>query len=333
MRSEISRAQDKPHEILAPANALDEVGPLLEAGAHWLYGGVLPGEWADRFPSTVLLNQRTFTSAQFPSMTELGEAVGRTREGGGAFALTLNAPFYMDEQMPLVLELARWAVDAGIGALIVADPGLIVSLRDGGVELPLHLSTMGIAANAHSVKMYADQGITRVILPRFLSLAQISGMTAAMPSVEYEAFILVGKCPHIEGICTFVHDSPDRRWPCEWEWDLADEAGDGPPANISGHFAGIRESDRRDGCGLCALPGLKAAGVSTFKVVGRGAPLERKLQLVKELKRLLGEMPDQPDEAWSKKCRESYRELYGHLCSEHNCYYPEVYPGDREPEY
>ena len=319
-------------EILAPVNALDEVTPLMEAGAHWLYGGVLPSEWADRFPSTVLLNQRTFASAQFPSLAQLGNAVKRAREHGGAFALTLNAPFYMDEQMPLVLELARWAVDAGVEALIVADPGLIVSLRDRGVELPLHLSTMGIAANAHSVKFYADQGITRIILPRFLSLAQIAILTSAIPSIEYEAFILVGKCPHIEGLCTFVHDSPDRRWPCEWEWDLTDEAGDRAPVNISGHFSGIRENDRRDGCGLCALPALKAAGVSIFKVVGRGAPMLRKLQLVGHLNKLLKEMPAEPDKAWIMTCKDSYRELYGHLCSEHNCYYPEVYSGDQGPK-
>lgn len=333
MRSEISRADSRQHQILAPVNALDEVTPLMDAGAHWLYGGVLPSEWADRFPSTVLLNQRTFASAQFPSMAQLGDAVLRTREHGRAFALTLNAPFYMDEQMPLVVDLARWAVDAEVGALIVADPGLIIRLKEEGVELPLHLSTMGIAANAHSVKFYADQGINRVILPRFLSLAQISALTAAMPSMEYEAFILVGKCPHIEGLCTFVHDSPDRRWPCEWEWDLADETGDRPPVNISGHFSGIRESDRRDGCGLCALPALKTAGVSTFKIVGRGAPLRRKLQLVGQLSRLLGEIPaQQPDEAWLRRCKESYRALYGRHCSEHNCYYPEVYSGDQGPE-
>ena len=214
-------------QILAPVNALHEVEPLLEAGAHWLYGGVLPQEWADRFPSTVLLNQRTFANAQFASMTEFKEAVSNTQDKGGNFALTLNAPFYMDEQMPLALQLARWAADAGAGALIVADPGLMISLSEAGITLPLHLSTMGIAANPASVRLYADMGATRVILPRFLNLAQISSLTAAQPSMEFEAFILVGKCPHIEGLCTFIHDSPDQRWPCEWEWGLADEAGDG----------------------------------------------------------------------------------------------------------
>ena len=53
----------RPPEILAPVNAPGEVEALLDAGAHWLYGGVLPAEWSRSFPSTVLLNQRTFANA------------------------------------------------------------------------------------------------------------------------------------------------------------------------------------------------------------------------------------------------------------------------------
>lgn len=317
-------------EILAPVNAVAEVEPLLHAGAHWLYGGVLPVEWQDRFPSTVLLNQRTFPSAQFPSMGAFEKALRSADDHGGKIALTLNAPFYMDEQLPLVLDLARWAADSGAGALIVADPGLILELGREGIGLPLHLSTMGVAANGHAVRLYADHGVTRVILPRFLTLDQISALTAAAPAVEFEAFVLVGKCPNIEGVCTFVHDSPDRRWPCEWEWEL-DEEGDLPPGNIAAHFAGMRSSDRRDGCGLCALPRLLAAGVGTFKVVGRGAPLERKLKLVGELSRLIGEMPSSPEGEWTQSCLDSYRSLYGRSCSGHNCYYPELWQPDGEP--
>ena len=325
MRSEINGAgKIGTPEILAPVNSLEEVTPLLEAGAHWLYGGVLPSDWIERFPSTVLLNQRTFAGAQFPSMKELGEAVSKINEHGGGFALTLNAPFYMDEQMPHVLELARWAVDAGAGALIVADPGLITHIRNDGIDLPLHLSTMGLAANSRSVELFADLGVTRVIIPRFLTLSQISSLTASAPQVEYEAFILVGKCPHIEGVCTFVHDSPDQRWPCEWEWDLEDGSGGDLPLSIVKHFAGIRDNDRRDGCGLCALPALRASGISTVKIVGRGASLERKIDLVKHLRLLMEKVPKQPDDTWVKRCMESYKDLYGHPCCEHNCYYPEV---------
>jgi len=242
----------------------------------------------------------------------------------------------MDEQIPLVVDLARWAARVGVGALIVADPGLIATLRKGGLKLPLHLSTMGVAANARSAGLFARQGITRVILPRFLDLAQIRALTKANPSMEYEAFVLVGKCPHIEGLCTFIHDSADQRWPCEWPWEAEETDGGSPQPAVSGYLAAMRENDRRDGCGLCALPALRAAGVSTFKVVGRGAPLERKVRLVEQLSRVLKEMPPEPDEAWRSMCRDTYRDLYGRLCSVHNCYYPEVHareegPGGRHP--
>ena len=238
----------------------------------------------------------------------------------------------MDEQYPQVLDLAGGAVRTGVDALIVADPGLIVRLREGGIDLPLHLSTLGLACNPQSVALYRDLGISRVILPRFLNLEQIASLIRKGPDMEYEAFVLVGRCPNIEGVCTFVHDSPDQRWPCEWPWKLTREDGKAVPpvlpTGLQRHFEGIRTSDRRDGCGLCALPRLVAAGVSTFKVVGRGAPLPRKVALVGQLSRLLAGLPDPPGREWVEDCLGTYRSLFGRGCRPHNCYFPEA----RDPE-
>jgi putative protease len=274
----------------------------------------------------VLLNQRTFPSAQFSSLDELKSAVHQVHEGGGSFALTLNAPFYMDEQMPAVLDLVRLARDFKVDAVIAADPGLMTAMALEGIEIPVHLSTMGLASNPYAVRMYRRLGVSRIILPRFLTAQQIADMVDGVPDMEYEAFVLVGKCPNIEGVCSFVHDSPDQRWPCEWKWELEDAAGSPPPGPVSGHFSGLAASDRRDGCGLCAVPMLAAAGVSAFKVVGRGAPLDRKVRLVSCLDHLLSSMPSSPGPDWIDRCREAYRSLYGHPCTPHNCYYPEV-PG------
>ncbi|MDF1536559.1 MAG: U32 family peptidase [bacterium] len=326
-----------PH-ILAPINSVEEVVPLLEAGARWLYGGVIPSRWQERYPSTVLLNQRTFPGAQFSSLGEFENAVRLTQKGGGRFALTLNAPFYMDEQLPAVLDLVRWARDIRVDAVIAADPGLMKALARDNIEVPLHLSTMGLASNAHAVRMYSRLGVSRIILPRFLTAEQILEMIESVPDLEYEAFVLVGKCPNIEGVCSFVHDSPDRRWPCEWKWELEDENGSAPPARVSGHYADLAQSDRRDGCGLCAVPFLAAAGVAAFKVVGRGTPLTRKLQLVSTLDRVLASMPPLPASGlsapelsgtpgwreWVTRCREEYRAIFGHPCTPHNCYYPKI---------
>ncbi|UCG37966.1 MAG: U32 family peptidase [bacterium] len=315
---------DTPAQILAPVNALAEVEPLLEAGADWLYGGCLPGEWTERYPATVLLNQRTFASAQFASLDELEAAVRMARRSGGRFALTLNAPFYMDEQMELALDMAGWAADVGVGALIVADPGLMVRVREAGIAVPMHLSTMGLGSNAPAVRLFAELGVTRVILPRFLNLRQVAMLVEQVPEVEYEAFILVGKCPNVEGVCTFLHDSPDLRWPCEWDWEISGPCGERAPEAVTLHFKGMRDTDRRDACGLCALPALLSGGVNIFKVVGRGAPLDRKVLMVTRLRRLMAGAREGSGPQWIQGCMEAYRSLFGHPCSPQNCYYPEA---------
>jgi putative protease len=333
MRSEIDKVAQKRPEILAPINAVEEVEPLLKAGATWLYGGVLPSEWKEKYPATVLLNQRTFQSAQFSSLEALESAVQSAHNRGGRFALTLNAPFYMDEQMVAVLDLLRWAEEIQIDAIIAADPGLMSAMAREDIRIPLHLSTMGLASNVNAVKLYQRLGVGRIILPRFLSAAQVGEMVSDVPDMEYEAFVLVGKCPNVEGVCSFVHDSPDQRWPCEWSWELEDEDGKTPSASVSSHYKDLAGSDRRDGCGLCAVPLLASVGVSAFKIVGRGAPLARKVQLVDRLNNLIASMPPSPGSAlpgspgwpsWIERCREEYRVIFGHPCTPHNCYYHEV---------
>ena len=322
MSSETDRSSDSPPDILAPVNALEEVEPLLEAGADWLYGGILPPEWGSRYPSTVLLNQRTFASAQFSSMSEMEGAVRSTRDVCRCFALTLNAPFYMDEQIPLVLDLVRWAAGSGVSALIVADPGLIVRIREEEIDIPLHLSTMGLGTNHLAVGLFEELGVTRVILPRFLTVGQISRLVGGAPGVEYEAFILVGRCPNIEGVCTFLHDSPSGRWPCEWRWTLTGTDGGPPPKPVAAHFEGMKAADRRQGCGLCDLPDLMDAGVGAFKIVGRGAPLFRKVSFVRQVRRLAEVARRGPGTRWVEECSRVYEELFGHPCSLNDCYYP-----------
>ncbi len=314
-------AENKKPEILAPVDRAGEVAPLLEAGADWLYGGCVPASWSARFPSFVSLNQRTFASAQFDTLDALAAAVKSIVDNGRRFALTLNAPFYMDSQMEAAVELARFAQGIGVSALIAGDPGLIRRLSHEGIDVPLHLSTMAVAANPDAVRLFAGMGVKRVILPRFLDVPAIGSLAREAPEVEFEAFILVGKCPNIEGVCSFLHDSPDGRWPCEWPISATLADGTAPPENVCRGIDGTRLSDRRDACGLCDLPDLVGAGVSAFKIVGRGAPTDRKVALVRALSESMQRTDDFSGD-WPEICREKFRDLFGHACTAHNCYYP-----------
>ncbi len=311
--------------LAAPVDKLSEVEPLLAAGASWLYGGALPRDYARRFPAIVPLNQRTFASAQFPALPELGEAISLTRARGGSFALVLNAPFYLAAQVPVAVELASFAASRGAAAAIVGDPGLLRVLRREVPSLDLHLSVMGLAHNPEAASLMAEEGATRIILPRHLALAEISSLTGFSPPLEWEAFLLVGRCPNVEGVCSFLHDSPRQSWPCEWEYAATSLDGGPLDPGLVEAFAPLPGADRRDACGLCALPQLLAAGVTCFKIVGRGAPTARKLSLVRAAAALAAAGEGKGGEEWRRSCGTRYQGLFGRPCSRRSCYYPEVW--------
>jgi putative protease len=90
------------------------------------------------------------------------------------------------------------------------------------------------------------------VLPRFLGLKEVASLCKDSPEMDFEVFILVGKCPNIEGMCSFLHDNSDGRWPCEWAYSVTCADGSAPPDGIGTAIDGVRSTDRRDGCGLCA---------------------------------------------------------------------------------
>ena len=81
-------------KLISPIDRKAEVVALLDAGADELYGGYVPRAWQQRFGMLASINQRTFSDAQIECYAHLQEIVACCLERGGAFALTLNSPYY-----------------------------------------------------------------------------------------------------------------------------------------------------------------------------------------------------------------------------------------------
>ena len=64
--------------------------------------------------------------------------------------------------------------ESGADAAIVSDPGVIYAAKKSAPGLPLHLSTQANTTNKYAVKFWSEQGISRVILARELSLPEIA---------------------------------------------------------------------------------------------------------------------------------------------------------------
>ncbi|MBI5015144.1 MAG: U32 family peptidase [Deltaproteobacteria bacterium] len=315
----------RPLTILSPFDRPEEVEPLVRAGAHELYGGVRPEGWKG---SILSANQRTFSSAQVSSEGAFAESVAEAARRGARTHLVLNAPLYDPSAYRVLMGLAERASKWGAAGVIVGDPGLLLRLREARLPLEVTLSTLAGAMNRAAFGFLGRWGITRAVLPRHLTLAEIGAIVECHCEILFEAFVLIGKCPNEEGYCTFQHVSPTQRWPCEVFYELSCVAG--PPLSgahpCSQWHASWREADRRLGCGLCALETLRRLGVRALKLVGRGGPTAGKVANVRLVAEVLRTRlsPDQ--------CRRAYEERFDRPCHPLTCYFPELHPQGGAPE-
>jgi len=111
-------------------------------------------------------------------------------------------------------------------ALIMADPGLIMMVREAWPDMPVHLSVQANTVNYASVKFWQTMGIQRIILSRELSLDEIAEIRQRCPDMELEVFVHGALCIAYSGRCLlsgyFNHRDPNQGTctnACRWKYD------------------------------------------------------------------------------------------------------------------
>ena len=222
---------------------------------------------------------------------------------------------------------ARLLQDMGVCALIVADMDLLLALIERGHAADLHLSSLATSTNAASARFFRELGVSRIILSRHLTLAEID--RCVIDGMGFEAFLINDGCVFEEGLCATTHDAGT--------FCLVDGDGlKGMPPGILDRYAFWKWVQNNCGCstsrgfplgpcGLCAIPRLQAAGIGSLKVVGREASLERKCASVKlaAMARDIAQIG-----GGQKRIRAATIALRGaaSLCHQtHACYYPDLW--------
>ncbi len=113
-------------------------------------------------------------------------------------------------------------------ALIMADPGLIMMVREKWPEMPIHLSVQANTVNYQAVKFWKSMGLERVILSRELSLDEIEDIRQRCPDMELEVFVHGALCIAYSGRCLlsgyFNHRDPNQGTctnSCRWEYGVS----------------------------------------------------------------------------------------------------------------
>ena len=172
-------------ELLSPAGSPQALEAAVAAGADAVYLG------GSHFNARQ--NAHNFDPL------ELREAVTHAHRMGARVYLTLNTLLW-DRELPLALESAYEAAEAGVDALIVADLGAAALIRRSLPSLPLHASTQ---LSGHNVgKVLADFGFTRFVIARETSFGDLAAAVRDNP-LEVEVFIHGALCVSHSGQCLF----------------------------------------------------------------------------------------------------------------------------------
>jgi len=110
-------------------------------------------------------------------------------------------------------------------ALIMADPGLIMMIRETWPDMPVHLSVQANTVNYAAVRFWQSVGIERIILSRELSLDEIAEIRQQCPDMELEVFVHGALCIAYSGRCLlsgyFNHRDPNQGTctnSCRWKY-------------------------------------------------------------------------------------------------------------------
>lgn len=236
---------NKP-EILAPAGSFDSLTAAVRCGADAVYLGGRE------------LNARR-NAANF-SNEELAQAVEYCHARGVKVYITLNI-LVRDDEMETAMNAVRCACDIKADALILQDIGLTSLIRRAAPDMPLHASTQTSVQTIDGIKMLADMGFCRAVLPRELSKKEIEKIAAQSP-IELEMFVHGALCMCLSGQCQLsavLGSRSGNRGLCAQPCRLPFAADGG-----TGHDLSLKDMSLIE-----YLPELAQMGVLSFKIEGR----------------------------------------------------------------
>ena len=169
----------------------------------------------------------------FGTLENLATGIRETQARGGKFYLVSNILPH-NAKLKTYLEDMAPVMDLKPDALIMADPGLMLMIRERWPDMPIHLSVQANTVNHAAVKFWRSVGVSRVILSRELSLDEVAEIRQECPDTELEVFVHGALCIAYSGRCLlsgyFNHRDPNQGSctnSCRWDYKVHEGKEDG----------------------------------------------------------------------------------------------------------
>lgn len=274
-------------EIMAPVGSRESLAAALKAGAGSIYFGVEQ------------LNMRAHSASKF-TLDDLHDIAQQCDAHGVKSYLTVNTIIY-GEEVETMQRICRAAKEAGISAVIAADPAVLLYCREIGQEV--HLSTQLNISNYESLKFYA-QFADVVVLARELNMQQVREIYDRIeaddlrgPSgerIRIEMFCHGALCMAVSGKCYLSLDNNGRSanrgqcmQQCRRSYTVKDRET-GVELDIDNKYI-MSPKDLKT---IAFLDQMMNAGVRVFKIEGRARSAEYVLTVVQCYKEAIAAVLD-----------------------------------------
>jgi 23S rRNA 5-hydroxycytidine C2501 synthase len=237
-------------ELLAPARNIESGMEAIKHGADAVYIG------APRFGAR---------QAAGNSVNDIATLTEFAHKFFAKVYVTINT-ILDDSELKDAEQLINELYLAGVDAILVQDTAI---LKINLPPIALHASTQMDIRTIDKVRFLSDNGFSRVVLARELSLDEISGIHDACPDVELECFVHGALCVSYSGQCYASQNCFSRSANrgecaqfCRLPFDLIDS--DGKVIRHEKHLLSLKDMKRID-----YLEEMMDAGVVSFKIEGR----------------------------------------------------------------
>ena len=249
-------------EVLAPAGDEERFTAAINYGADAVY-----------------LGRKQFGMRSSPANFDFEQlvcAVEAAHARGVKVYLTCNT-LPRNNEIPFFERYVKEAVEAGVDALIVADIGLFMLIKQYAPDMEVHISTQTGIVNYVTARELYNMGAKRIVLARELSLDEIAEIRAkTSPDLDIEAFVHGAMCVSFSGRCLLsqylVNRDANRgecAQPCRWGYHLMEEKRPGEFFPVFEDEKGTYILNAKDMCMIEHIDKLAQAGVTSLKIEGR----------------------------------------------------------------
>jgi len=233
----------RPPELLLPAGTLDKMRTAYAFGADAVYAG------QPRYSLRARNNEF--------QLEQLDIGIKEAHQLGKKFFVASNLMPH-NAKVKTYLADMRPVIAMRPDALIMADPGLIMMVREEFPDMTIHLSVQANTVNFAGVKFWQKLGVSRIILSRELSLDEIKEIRQECPDIELEVFVHGALCIAYSGRCLlsgyFNHRDPNQGTctnSCRWDYKVKDAGEDatGDLQKIDFNFDAAMGASNLSACG------------------------------------------------------------------------------------